>query len=393
MRPSLQRSLASLLLLLPLASCVGISSRQFSASFEDTVVAKRTIEGNEITWRLGSSVGDNPTLERSELRTTPTAYLGVQAVDMDQMMGLSSGLTPYRGVWIEHVVPGSAAARAGLQLGDVLLNLGDVQLTSAAQFKNAMRTQLEPEQEVPAEVLRFVEPMTYEPLDLSITFGSVKSDAVTAETTSLRGSTLVRQLTGMQLGEVPADVAAGWFEADHPAVLVAHVSPGGPAYRAGLRSGDRIVSLDGQNVTDLDQVRNTVLARAHQRGFSVANTSETVDPTARDEEGPIEVAVEGRNGAHSTTIDVRDDLASASTVDIPILFECDSTAGYTNWSALDFIFQFGANYRSQYLPSTTRRPARSTFFSMLPFGFFEVEKQPGHARYCVLWFIEWTTSG
>jgi hypothetical protein len=393
MRTSLQRILAPLLLLLPLASCVGVSSRQFSSSFEDTVVAKRTIDGNEVTWRISSSVGDNPTLERSELRTTPTAYLGIRALDMDQGLALSSGLAPYRGVWVEHVEPGSAAARAGLRLGDVITSLGDVELTSAAQFKNAMRTEFEPDQAITARFQRFVEEKTYEPLEATVTLGSVESDAVTAETTSLRGSTLVRQLTGMQLGEFPADAASECFDSDSPTVLIAHVSPGGLAYRAGLRAGDRIVELDGAPVTRLDQVSGSVLARAREKGFEVASTSETFDPAPRTVEGPLTVEVAGRNGPYSTTFDVRNDLSSLSSVDIPILFECDSTAGYTNWSALDFIFQFGANYRSQYLPSVSRKPARSTFFSMLPFGFFEVEKRPGHARYCVLWFIEWTTNG
>ena len=172
-------------------------------------------------------------------------------------------------------------------------------------------------------------------------------------------------------------------------VLVAAVSPGSPAYRAGLRAGDRVVRLDGAAVTGLDDLRAAVAERARERGIALATDEDLRGLAARTVEGPLRVEVDGRLGRHSAKFDVHPSLGARSDFDIPILFERSSDASFTRWSFLDFIFQFGANYRGQYLDADTREPARATYFSMLPFGFFEVEKRPGWSRYCILWFIEW----
>ena len=57
-------------------------------------------------------------------------------------------------------------------------------------------------------------------------------------------------------------------------------------------------------------------------------------------------------------------------------------------SFLDFIFQFGFNYRSRYHPSATRAPQKSWRFSALPLGMFEFSKSPeGKRRNTFFWFI------
>jgi hypothetical protein len=99
--------------------------------------------------------------------------------------------------------------------------------------------------------------------------------------------------------------------------------------------------------------------------------------------------VEGALGEHDTRIDVRSDLDAYSDIDIPILFECEETLATKDWSLLDFIFQFGANSRRQYLDAETREPETYSFFSMLPFGFYEHEKTPSVSTYRIFWFIEW----
>ena len=78
----------------------------------------------------------------------------------------------------------------------------------------------------------------------------------------------------------------------------------------------------------------------------------------RASEGPIALTVEGPLGRHTTSIDISDELGERGEIDIPIVFECASDISSTRWSLLDFIFQFGANYRGYYLDSDTREPAR-----------------------------------
>ena len=55
-------------------------------------------------------------------------------------------------------------------------------------------------------------------------------------------------------------------------VLVADVSPGGPAQKAGIQRGDVILAIDGHDVKSTGELRNVVAA--HPSGKSVSVTLE-----------------------------------------------------------------------------------------------------------------------
>jgi membrane-associated protease RseP (regulator of RpoE activity) len=58
------------------------------------------------------------------------------------------------------------------------------------------------------------------------------------------------------------------FDFRKPGVLVGEVSPGSPAARAGIMRGDILVSVDGKQVANPEEL--TAAVRAHQPGDSVA---------------------------------------------------------------------------------------------------------------------------
>jgi S1-C subfamily serine protease len=64
------------------------------------------------------------------------------------------------------------------------------------------------------------------------------------------GSAVKRPWLGAKLQAVTADIAEGLSLKRPTGALVANVIPGGPASRAGLKTGDLIVAVDGQTVED-----------------------------------------------------------------------------------------------------------------------------------------------
>jgi predicted metalloprotease with PDZ domain len=71
---------------------------------------------------------------------------------------------------------------------------------------------------------------------------------------------------GVGLRNMSAQEAA-YFGLRTPAVLVGSVVPNGSAYKAGLRDGDAVTSVDGQEVSDAKVVAE--LFRAHKAGDKV----------------------------------------------------------------------------------------------------------------------------
>jgi S1-C subfamily serine protease len=59
-----------------------------------------------------------------------------------------------------------------------------------------------------------------------------------------------------------SDLAAGLGMKEPRGVVINSVNPGGPADKAGVKAGDVILQLDGQNVKDPKELRNRVAAKA-----------------------------------------------------------------------------------------------------------------------------------
>jgi membrane-associated protease RseP (regulator of RpoE activity) len=358
----------------------------------DTALATIELEsGGSATWRLYSGSDGAPSLERVEERTLEVARLGVRVANLDDALAAQLGVPSWEGVHVTTVQGDSAASRAGINTGDVLISVAGRSLSSSEQFSAVVERELAPGRETAVVVRRRTGDAGHADVEFRVTPDAREIVDTQFQSYTLETSRVVRNLTGLQLGLVPADVARGALGTDTPVVLVASVWPGTPAYLAGLRAGDRLLEFDGRSVADVASVEGPVIARGRERGFDVDTTGARTPLVERSGSGPIAVRVSGPLGIHDTQLDVRDDLTMSSDTDIPILFQCDETVSTLNWSLLDFIFQFGANYRRQYLDASTRKPAKSTFFSMLPFGFYEYDATPEGTRYCVLWFIEWTS--
>ncbi len=68
----------------------------------------------------------------------PRPYLGVEHVNIDEEVAATLNLRVDRGALVQRVIEGSPAQRAGLRVGDIILRIGRVDLTTDMPFVNAL---------------------------------------------------------------------------------------------------------------------------------------------------------------------------------------------------------------------------------------------------------------
>ncbi|MDO8825801.1 DegQ family serine endoprotease [Methylophaga sp.] len=179
-------------------------------------------------------------LEHGEVRR---AYLGVQMQDITPELAQAFGIENIRGgAVVTNVIPGSAAEKAGLKVGDVVTAVDGVSLANADNLRNTIGL-LMVGQSIKLDIIR-----------------DGKAQTLTAEVTEAQRSTA-------QTGEVHPKLAGATFGDIEPSspnygkvqgIMLYSVQRGSPAWNAGLRSYDIVTSVNRQPVNDLEQFKQMV---------------------------------------------------------------------------------------------------------------------------------------
>ena len=386
------------LLLLSGTAC-HISNR--SVSSEGIKLGERSLGDNsKVVFQLRPGQGSLPRILRIATNTQEEASLDLVTSSIDAAMAERMGVEAWKGVRIDRVPDGSPAAQAGLLSGDVLLTFAGVDLTNQKQFEEVLPKLLVPGRSIDLLVLRPGNPEEAgSATKLSLSFVP-ENKSVTRSTTSstqLETSKGVQRLTGAQVATIPAELANEIYGLNESLAVISGVVVGSPAYLSGFRKGDRVLDVNGQAVSGAADVREFVRARAQGLELDdvfelpdAADARPLQDVSAAQE---LRLSVLGPLGSHTASVDVIDDLEDSTEFHFPILFDYSSDVSSKDWSFLDFIFQFGANYESRYLRSETRTAAESSKLSLFPLGMFEFESTPTYNEYTFLWLITWRTRG
>jgi len=166
--------------------------------------------------------------------------LGVVTQDLTPDLAQAFGIKSNRGAVIARVFPDSAAEKAGLQAGDVVIAINDHKLRNSADMRNRIGL-LRIGDRVEMTVLREGKQR--------------KLTAVIAEPklTSVAGEKLHPKLAGAQFAQVNSST--------HPSqshVVVADVTRSSPAWYARLQKGDVILSINRQPVESLQGLQQLV---------------------------------------------------------------------------------------------------------------------------------------
>jgi len=160
--------------------------------------------------------------------------LGVFTINLTPDFRTSLGIADnVQGALVTQVAEGSAAARAGIEVSDVITSVRGQDIRSSAELRNAIGL-LKVGESVAIGLQREGKPRTV--------------TAVLREPAQLPdASTIHAALAGAELVESTEDAAAG--------VRVRAVAPGSPAAQVGLLPEDRIIAINRTRITSLAQLR------------------------------------------------------------------------------------------------------------------------------------------
>jgi len=174
--------------------------------------------------------------------------VGIQTIDAEMAKALDADVES--GALITNIVPESAAEEAGLEVGDIIVEVNDKKVDDASELRNMiglMRTG----DEVAIKYVR---------------------NSKTRSTNALLGEAQAEQLTGADIhpGLEGAVFAAASTTSDS-GVEVAEVTQGSPAAQRGLRPGDIITAVNRSRVRNLQDLaaiaeNNRILFLLVQRG-------------------------------------------------------------------------------------------------------------------------------
>ena len=132
----------ALALLLPLTLCTTACESHSLVYHEPPPVVledRRTEDGRRVRYELRVGDTDSAGIVQTDTQTLDRAFLGVDVRDLDAERAAAAGVPAWRGAYVDSVVPGSAAEKAGLRSGDILRSLGPQDINAAEQVREVGR--------------------------------------------------------------------------------------------------------------------------------------------------------------------------------------------------------------------------------------------------------------
>lgn len=318
--------------------------------------------------KLASHSRESTLVVRSE-RVKLRPDLGFTLKEIDKGLAKKKSLTPYRGLYVQRVKEGGPASRVDILPGDILVSLNGVELMYNEQFEHLVKNNIDPENEVALGIMRGFESKKY--FDLKMIPDTKKVTIPSTKAIPLdRAPTGGRAYVGIYMGTLPAEWTERIYGENRATILISGVVVGSPAYHAGLRAGDRILSVDGRYFETASELKEWIQDRGPQGAV-----------------GRFEV-YQKQGGPCSAEVQFSD-FHSTTDVDIPLLFEFYQDLYRTRW----YFGPFGivVNYKGSYQKSEVRETSYSRRFSCL-FGLFKCTWSPVKSRTQLLWFINFDSN-
>ncbi len=195
------------------------------------------------------------------------AYLGVAIGEVTRDLAEKVGVKHGEGVMVSEVFPGSPAADAGMQEGDVVVKFGERRVHGPHELQELVeRVPLNSKQSL--VVMRDGKPvtLTLTAKALPKNFGSVSGDEESSEAAPAAAPTVESDKLGLEVADMtPADAAMPNFKGRN-GVVIKKVEPDSPAAEQGLREGMLVMKVGSKWVKNVDEFKEAVKAESLKDG-------------------------------------------------------------------------------------------------------------------------------
>lgn len=181
------------------------------------------------------------------------SMLGIWGEDLTEEMAPFFGLEHTTGIIVSKVVPDSAAEEAGLKSEDIILELNGEQIENYASFRNRVAASV-PGSTLELKVLR-----------------NGKEKTITAVTRAMEGEemadvdgedVITNEKLGLSVDNLDSELARQYGHVGEEGVLVTGVEQGSPAWRAGLKPGLVVSSVNREPIANVKQFKKALKASA-----------------------------------------------------------------------------------------------------------------------------------
>jgi serine protease Do len=178
------------------------------------------------------------------------AYLGIMVQDVTPAIAKAMGQSELRGALVGDVKASSPAGKAGLQRGDIILEINGKQVADSRELRMNI-SMMKPDADVKLKVLR-----DGKESDMTVKLGELPTSEAKAQGEE---GTSKDALEGVTVENLDADTAKqlGLSPATK-GVVVTDISPSSPEADSGLRRGDVIQEVNHQPVKNVSELNEAV---------------------------------------------------------------------------------------------------------------------------------------
>lgn len=183
--------------------------------------------------------------------------IGIQVAEVSSETARAMGLPNNKGVMVARVEKGSAAEKAGVEAGDIILRFNNQAIEKISELPRLVGD-TPPGAKISLSVWRKGKTLV---LPVTVAKADLDQQRVKAESSSHRGETLASSMLGLQVADLTV-AQKKRLGINHGVVVTAS---GAPALDSGIRRGDVILRIDNSDVTNQQDFQNQLAKAAKKK--------------------------------------------------------------------------------------------------------------------------------